>query len=306
MGPAGRTLLAWDFDWSLIEENSDTWVIGQLGADEIYRKGREAGMPWTQLMDHTLRVGLGPPGACPAEAWDCQQLRAEAPTQQSAPAAGLRVPMPRPLASPAVSPAGCAEHALNAGARRWRPAWLGLQEAAALLGRTREDVEAALQATPLHPELADLLRAAAAVEGGEAVDIVVLSDANTVRLGACACLCGGWRMRAGQAASSTAWVPTLRASSCHRLCPPFFPGPSGVHRYHPGPPWPAPASGRGAHQPCRVARRCAARGPLPQQAAQLQPTLPGQPVQGQGELLPKRCQHARRRGGHSALPGAGR
>jgi hypothetical protein len=57
-----------------------------------------------------------------------------------------------------------------------------MQEAARQLGRTRADVEAALRAAPLHPALAELLRAAAALEAqaGEAVDVVILSDANTV------------------------------------------------------------------------------------------------------------------------------
>lgn len=50
------TLLAWDFDWSLVEENSDTFVISRLGADSIYKAGRQRGMPWTQLMDHTLQA----------------------------------------------------------------------------------------------------------------------------------------------------------------------------------------------------------------------------------------------------------
>lgn len=58
------TLLAWDFDWSLIEENSDTLVIRLLGAEDIYRRGRAAGMPWTQLMDRTLQVGSQAGAAC--------------------------------------------------------------------------------------------------------------------------------------------------------------------------------------------------------------------------------------------------
>jgi hypothetical protein len=58
-----------------------------------------------------------------------------------------------------------------------------LQEAARQLGRTQADVEAALHATPLHSALADLLHACSAAGGDQAVDIVVLSDANTVRKG---------------------------------------------------------------------------------------------------------------------------
>ncbi|KAL4855681.1 putative phosphatase phospho2 [Chlorella vulgaris] len=53
-------------------------------------------------------------------------------------------------------------------------------EAARQLGRTQADVEAALHATPLHSALADLLHACLAAVGNQAVDIVVLSDANTV------------------------------------------------------------------------------------------------------------------------------
>lgn len=58
------TLVIFDFDWSLVEENSDTWVIQQIGADQIYRKLREQGLPWTQLMDQTLaaaasQLGVG-------------------------------------------------------------------------------------------------------------------------------------------------------------------------------------------------------------------------------------------------------
>ena len=52
----GRTLLVFDFDWSLAEENSDTWVLQQLGAEEFYKAGRAAGTPWTKLMDQCLQV----------------------------------------------------------------------------------------------------------------------------------------------------------------------------------------------------------------------------------------------------------
>jgi Putative Phosphatase len=27
-----RVLAVWDFDWTLVEDNSDTWVVEQLGA----------------------------------------------------------------------------------------------------------------------------------------------------------------------------------------------------------------------------------------------------------------------------------
>ena len=48
-------LVVWDFDWSLINENSDTWVVEQLDPSRTIwraaeRKLRE-GMQWTTLMD---------------------------------------------------------------------------------------------------------------------------------------------------------------------------------------------------------------------------------------------------------------
>ncbi len=51
----GPALLAFDFDWSLLEENSDTFVIRELGADTLYEASK--GMPWTQRMDWVLKVG---------------------------------------------------------------------------------------------------------------------------------------------------------------------------------------------------------------------------------------------------------
>lgn len=48
------TLLALDFDWSLVEENSDTFVLSAIGADDFYKQGRAQGIPWTQLMDRCL------------------------------------------------------------------------------------------------------------------------------------------------------------------------------------------------------------------------------------------------------------
>ncbi|BDA47728.1 probable pyridoxal phosphate phosphatase PHOSPHO2 [Coccomyxa sp. Obi] len=49
-----RTLVVFDFDWSLVEENSDTWVLDQLGATHIFKRLKATGMPWTQLMDASL------------------------------------------------------------------------------------------------------------------------------------------------------------------------------------------------------------------------------------------------------------
>jgi hypothetical protein len=74
-------LYVFDFDWSLVEENSDMWVLDQLGASEVFRRLKgtgcsdcstgmyyvynngvklmwlklfPAGLPWTQLMDASL------------------------------------------------------------------------------------------------------------------------------------------------------------------------------------------------------------------------------------------------------------
>jgi len=34
----GKVLVVLDFDWSLVEENSDTWVLQQLGASHIFQR----------------------------------------------------------------------------------------------------------------------------------------------------------------------------------------------------------------------------------------------------------------------------
>eukprot|EP00887_Chlorella_sp_A99_P005678 scaffold1.g5678.t1 len=63
-----RTLCIWDFDWSMVEENSDTWVIDQIGAHDIYTHLRESqGLPWTRLMDATLSAAAAQLGATPAD-----------------------------------------------------------------------------------------------------------------------------------------------------------------------------------------------------------------------------------------------
>lgn len=43
------TLVVFDFDWSLIDCNSDTWVVEKLGAMERMKSFQET-LPWTQLM----------------------------------------------------------------------------------------------------------------------------------------------------------------------------------------------------------------------------------------------------------------
>jgi hypothetical protein len=43
------TLIVFDFDWSLIDCNSDTWVVDKLGAMERMTSFQGT-LPWTQLM----------------------------------------------------------------------------------------------------------------------------------------------------------------------------------------------------------------------------------------------------------------
>jgi pyridoxal phosphate phosphatase PHOSPHO2 len=51
-----KTLIIWDFDWTLINENSDTWLIKQLGGDEEYKhmKSKMKEYAWTNLMKYEL------------------------------------------------------------------------------------------------------------------------------------------------------------------------------------------------------------------------------------------------------------
>ncbi|CAM9123873.1 unnamed protein product [Ectocarpus sp. 6 AP-2014] len=51
-------LIVWDFDWSLVNENSDTWVIKQLGQElmpEFRRLREEENLGWTQIMNRQMR-----------------------------------------------------------------------------------------------------------------------------------------------------------------------------------------------------------------------------------------------------------
>ena len=50
-----------------MEENSDTWVLQQLGADAFYKQGRQAGTQWTQLMDECLAQAALQLGRTPAD-----------------------------------------------------------------------------------------------------------------------------------------------------------------------------------------------------------------------------------------------
>lgn len=46
---AMETLIVFDFDWSLIDCNSDTWVVDKLGAMERMNAFGNT-LPWTELM----------------------------------------------------------------------------------------------------------------------------------------------------------------------------------------------------------------------------------------------------------------
>ena len=54
-----QTLVVWDFDWSLINENSDTYVLEQVDAQVASRMEKKlldegSGIGWTQLMDWSV------------------------------------------------------------------------------------------------------------------------------------------------------------------------------------------------------------------------------------------------------------
>jgi pyridoxal phosphate phosphatase PHOSPHO2 len=56
---SGKPLVVWDFDWSLINENSDTYVVEQLDqSGRVWAEGQErlhkGRMGWTELMDWAL------------------------------------------------------------------------------------------------------------------------------------------------------------------------------------------------------------------------------------------------------------
>ncbi|CAM9659271.1 unnamed protein product [Ascophyllum nodosum] len=51
-------LVVWDFDWSLVNENSDSWVVEQLGEEltpEFRRLQEEEHLGWTQIMSRQMR-----------------------------------------------------------------------------------------------------------------------------------------------------------------------------------------------------------------------------------------------------------
>lgn len=54
----GDTLVCWDMDWSLVEENSDTFVLQELGADALYKQGRAEGIQWTKVNRQQAVAGV--------------------------------------------------------------------------------------------------------------------------------------------------------------------------------------------------------------------------------------------------------
>eukprot|EP00243_Klebsormidium_subtile_P006602 TRINITY_DN2836_c0_g1_i1.p1 TRINITY_DN2836_c0_g1~~TRINITY_DN2836_c0_g1_i1.p1 ORF type:complete len:247 (+),score=28.70 TRINITY_DN2836_c0_g1_i1:261-1001(+) len=50
---AAKFLVIFDFDWTLIDDNSDTFVVEQLGAGDLMLSLRKE-LPWTQLMDRMM------------------------------------------------------------------------------------------------------------------------------------------------------------------------------------------------------------------------------------------------------------
>ncbi|KAI8338883.1 phosphatase phospho-type [Chlamydoabsidia padenii] len=51
---AERNLAVFDFDWSLIEEDSDHWTISKLSSSQWERCQSRKGMQWTDLVDSAL------------------------------------------------------------------------------------------------------------------------------------------------------------------------------------------------------------------------------------------------------------
>lgn len=66
----GKLMLAWDFDWTLVDGNSDPWVVKKIGAGHIFKEctlsvctatvlvrmmSRVREIGFTRVMDETLR-----------------------------------------------------------------------------------------------------------------------------------------------------------------------------------------------------------------------------------------------------------
>jgi hypothetical protein len=119
MVAAGRALVVLDFDWTVIEENSDTWVIDAIGAKHIYsRRVPATGQP----------AGWPPPA-----------------------------PARPPLPGSNSGPGGRRACRLRAQGLPWTQLMdATLEQAASELGTTRRDIEAALHRIPLQPEILDV------------------------------------------------------------------------------------------------------------------------------------------------------
>ncbi|GBG88355.1 hypothetical protein CBR_g47053 [Chara braunii] len=52
--PVPDTVVIFDFDWTMIDGNSDTFVVKQLGAKDVLEERDKFG--WTQLMDMAMKV----------------------------------------------------------------------------------------------------------------------------------------------------------------------------------------------------------------------------------------------------------
>ncbi|XP_058214224.1 inorganic pyrophosphatase 2-like [Rhododendron vialii] len=52
---AGTTVVVFDFDHTMIEDNSDTWVVDQMGLTHLFNQLRRT-LPWTSLMDRMMEV----------------------------------------------------------------------------------------------------------------------------------------------------------------------------------------------------------------------------------------------------------
>ena len=46
--------VVWDFDWTLINENSDTFIVDRISHDARLNEGSKR-MGWTQPMDHMMQ-----------------------------------------------------------------------------------------------------------------------------------------------------------------------------------------------------------------------------------------------------------
>ncbi|KAL6974692.1 3'(2'),5'-bisphosphate nucleotidase [Sarracenia purpurea var. burkii] len=50
---AGTTVVVFDFDHTIIEDNSDTWVVAEMGLTDLFNQLRRK-LPWTSLMDRMM------------------------------------------------------------------------------------------------------------------------------------------------------------------------------------------------------------------------------------------------------------